>query len=219
MGANEGLIEPDHEPPSADRAHTSSGRSEVREEGTAVTTAAGNLVRRYADAGARDDFETMEALRHHEWQEAWPQSGEIVTGSANYRVVRTQRPEGAPRVEPRRVGGSGACWWSEAIIHCAGGSRWLGQPLRVARRTRLTRADLLRASRHSSRLAGAMGGAGGAGRHVDPPTPPGSHRRRRAGGPSPVELRQPSRPPADLDIPGDVRGPEQPRFVPCRGSN
>ncbi len=86
---------------------------------------AGDLVRRYADAGARDDFNAMEALRHPEWQEAWPQSGEIVTSSANYRVVRTQRPEGAPRVEPKRVGGSGDCWWSEAIVHYADGSRWL----------------------------------------------------------------------------------------------
>lgn len=86
---------------------------------------AGDLVRRYANAGALDDFETMEALRHPEWQEAWPQSGEFVTSSANYRVVRTQRPEGAPRVEPRRIGGSGDCWWSESIVHYADGSRWL----------------------------------------------------------------------------------------------
>ena len=85
----------------------------------------GDLVRRYAEAGERDDFDAMEALRHPDWQEAWPQSGEIVTSSANYRIVRTQRPEGAPRVEPRRVGGSGDCWWSEAIVHYADGSRWL----------------------------------------------------------------------------------------------
>ena len=90
-----------------------------------VEGSAEDVLRRYADAGARDDFETMEALRHQDWQEAWPQSGEIVTSSANYRVVRTQRPEGAPRVEPRRVGGSGDCWWSESIVHYADGSRWL----------------------------------------------------------------------------------------------
>ena len=82
-------------------------------------------IRHYAEAGARDDFEAMESLRHPDWQEAWPQSGEIVTSSATYRTVRTQRPEGAPRVEPGRIGGSGACWWSEAIVHYGDGSRWL----------------------------------------------------------------------------------------------
>ena len=83
------------------------------------------LIRRYAEAGARDDFDAMEALRDPDWQEAWPQSGEIVTSNANYRAARTQRPEGAPRLEPRRIGGSGDCWWSEAVVHYADGSRWL----------------------------------------------------------------------------------------------
>jgi hypothetical protein len=95
-------------------------------DGTAdLTAAGGDVIRRYADAGARDDFDAMEALRHPGWQEAWPQSGEIVPSSANYRTVRTQRPEGAPRVEPRRIGGSGDCWWNDAIVHYADGSRWL----------------------------------------------------------------------------------------------
>jgi hypothetical protein len=88
--------------------------------------AGAELIRRYAEANARDDFETLEALRHPEWQEAWPQSGEIVTSSANYRAARTRRPEGAPRVEPTRTGGSGECWWGEEIVHYADGSRWLG---------------------------------------------------------------------------------------------
>jgi hypothetical protein len=97
----------------------------MNEEMAQPRTTPGDLVRHYADAGARDDFATMEALRHPDWQEAWPQSGELVTSSANYRMARTQRPEGAPRVEPRRVGGSGDCWWSEAIVQYADASRWL----------------------------------------------------------------------------------------------
>lgn len=154
----------------------------MREEVAAVTTAAGDLVRRYADAGARDDFDTMEALRHDEWQEAWPQSGEIVISSANYRVTRTQRPEG------RTAGRTGAARRLGRLLVGRGHRPLCGrlalagrQRLRAARRTRLARADLLRAARHSSRLAGAMGRAGGAGRHVDPPTSAGRHGRRRAG--------------------------------------
>ena len=84
-----------------------------------------DLIRRYAEAGTREDFDTMEAGRHPEWQEAWPQSGEIVTSNANYRAARLQRPEGAPRVELRQIGGSGDSWWSELVVHYADGSRWL----------------------------------------------------------------------------------------------
>lgn len=84
-----------------------------------------SIIRRYADAGARDDFDAMEALRHPDWQEAWPQSGEFVTSNAAYRAARVGRPDGAPRLEPRRLGGSGECWWGEAIVHYGDGSRWL----------------------------------------------------------------------------------------------
>lgn len=90
-----------------------------------VTRTPEDVIRRYADAGARDDFDAMEELRHSDWQETWPQSGEVVTSSATYRVVRTERPDGAPRVEPKRIGGAGDCWWSESIVHYADGSNWL----------------------------------------------------------------------------------------------
>jgi len=89
-------------------------------------TSAEELLRTYVEASARDDFEAMEALRHPDWRELWPQSGEVVAGSGNYRIVRTQRPEGSPRVVPGRLGGSGDCWWGEAVIHYGDGSRWLG---------------------------------------------------------------------------------------------
>jgi hypothetical protein len=84
------------------------------------------LVRRYAEASRDDDFETLARLRHPEWQETWPQSGEIVTSSANYHDLRVNRPEGAPRVEiGASAGGSGDDWWAELIVHYADGSRWL----------------------------------------------------------------------------------------------
>ena len=88
--------------------------------------AAAGLIRSYAAASAIDDFGAMEALRHSEWQESWPQSGEVVVNSANYRAARTSHPEGRPRVIPGRMGGSGDCWWGEAVIDYADGSRWLG---------------------------------------------------------------------------------------------
>ena len=36
------------------------------------------LVRRYAEAQARNDSETMRRLSHADWREDWPQSGERV---------------------------------------------------------------------------------------------------------------------------------------------
>ena len=84
------------------------------------------LIRRYAEANERDDFAAMEARRHADWQQRWPQSGEVVPDSPSYRAVRTQRPVGQLRVEPRCMGGSGDCWWAEEIVHYADGSRWLG---------------------------------------------------------------------------------------------
>jgi hypothetical protein len=86
-----------------------------------------SVIERYETASAADDFETMRALRHADWQMLWPQSGEIVRGHDNYVAMRTNRPEGGrPRVEPLMHGGSGDTWWSEAVIHYADGSRWLG---------------------------------------------------------------------------------------------
>lgn len=85
------------------------------------------LIDEYEKASASDDFETMARLRHPDWQMQWPQSEEIVKSHADYVAIRTNRPEGvAPRVEPRRYGGSSDTWWSEFVIHYADGSRWLG---------------------------------------------------------------------------------------------
>lgn len=90
-----------------------------------ATQPGAELIRRYLAANVADDFDTLEALRHPAWQERWPQSGEVVPSSARYKAARLQRPEGAPRVEGGRMGGSGDIWWSEAVVHYQDGSRWL----------------------------------------------------------------------------------------------
>jgi ketosteroid isomerase-like protein len=82
-------------------------------------------VRRYGQASAADDFATMASLQHPDWRWELPQSGEIFVGMANYIAMRTQRPEGRPRVEPLRIGGEGDHWWAEGIVHYADGVSWL----------------------------------------------------------------------------------------------
>lgn len=87
------------------------------------------IIERYESASVADDFGTMRRFRHPAWNMLWPQSGEIVRGHDNYVALRTHRPEGGPRVEALRHGGSGDNWWSEIVIHYRDGSRWLGVTL------------------------------------------------------------------------------------------
>ena len=90
-----------------------------------ATTSGAELIERYLVANAADDFAALERMRHPDWQEAWPQSGEIVPSSANYRAARLGQPAGAPSVTPGRSGGSADTWWSEAVVEYGDGSRWL----------------------------------------------------------------------------------------------
>ena len=65
-----------------------------------------DLIKRYLRANAAEDFSALEAMRHPDWRELWPQSGEIITNSASYRASRLAQPAGAPRLTPGRSGGS-----------------------------------------------------------------------------------------------------------------
>jgi len=84
------------------------------------------LLARYEAASAADDFAAMGGMRHPRWQMVWPQSGEVVPSHDSYVALRTNRPEGGPRVEPLQHGGGGECCWSETLISYKDGSRWLG---------------------------------------------------------------------------------------------
>jgi hypothetical protein len=90
-----------------------------------------DVVRRYAEAIARGDLDAQESLRHPGWTADWPQSGERVTSSADFRSIQAAYPGGAPRSEIKRllgpedqwvvtpsntavrVAGCGDFWWSE----------------------------------------------------------------------------------------------------------
>jgi hypothetical protein len=90
------------------------------------------LVRRYAAAEIAFDSDTLASLRHPEWTAVWPQSGEMIRGSANERAMMENYPGGPPKViaqdrmigsEDRwamsplgglyRVVGEGENWWGE----------------------------------------------------------------------------------------------------------
>jgi hypothetical protein len=89
------------------------------------------VARRYIRAVAELDRPVEESLRHADWSADWPQSGERVVGSPNFRAIQDLYPGGAPSIRVERVigmedrwdvspsntiirvTGSGEFWWAE----------------------------------------------------------------------------------------------------------
>ena len=67
------------------------------------------LVERYTSAWP-DDFDTLSELRHAEYVEDWPQSGERIRGHAGYVRVHEAYPGGLPHAETVRVIGTEDRW-------------------------------------------------------------------------------------------------------------
>jgi hypothetical protein len=101
------------------------------------------IARQYAEASCRLDWAEIAALRHPDWQAFWPQSGERIIGSDNYRQMVEHYPGGYPTSEVTRVVGaedrwvvtaantvqqivgSGDFWWSEWRMTYPDGQRYL----------------------------------------------------------------------------------------------
>ena len=69
------------------------GRWGVSEQGNRA------IVERYARA-LPGDFETLASLRHANFVEEWPQSGERIRGHANYQLIHKNYPGGLPALKP-----------------------------------------------------------------------------------------------------------------------
>ena len=105
------------------------------------------VVRRYFDAHKAHDYDTVATLRHPDWIEEWPQSGERVRGSANDRAIMDSWPGGLPEAEEirlvgsedrwvvtpgltvQRIVGSGDFWWADGPANYPDGSRWFAAVL------------------------------------------------------------------------------------------
>ena len=68
------------------------------------------LVRRYGEAIAQNDFETLKELRHPDWHEDWPQSGERIPSHEAYRKIHEDFPSGMPRIDVQQVAGAEDRW-------------------------------------------------------------------------------------------------------------
>jgi ketosteroid isomerase-like protein len=100
------------------------------------------IVRRYLDAHAAHDYDTLAALRDPDWTWEWPQSGERVRGHANDRAIMDNWPGGLPSGEMSRVFGNedqwiatpfntlhrvignGDSWWADGTSAYPDGSTW-----------------------------------------------------------------------------------------------
>ena len=113
------------------------------------------VVRRYMAAHAAHDYDTVEALRHRDWVEEWPQSGERVRGSANDRAIMDNWPGGLPEANDVRIVGSedrwvvtpaftiqrlvgdGDSWWFDGTATYPDGSHWFVAGLATLRDGRI----------------------------------------------------------------------------------
>lgn len=100
------------------------------------------VVRRYVDAHAAHDYDTLGALRDPDWTLEWPQSGERVRGDANDRAIMSNWPVDKPSglsvrvvgsedqwfVTPfnmiQRLNGSGDFWFADGTSAYPDGSTW-----------------------------------------------------------------------------------------------
>jgi hypothetical protein len=69
-----------------------------------------DLVARYCEAMARNDSAALTRLRHPDWHEDWPQSGERVPSDEAYREIHDAFPGGLPQVDVRQVEGTDDRW-------------------------------------------------------------------------------------------------------------
>ncbi|HUG48144.1 MAG TPA: nuclear transport factor 2 family protein [Candidatus Limnocylindria bacterium] len=89
------------------------------------------VVRQYAEAMMRHDFDTLARLRHPEWTAVWPQSGEVVRSSAMDRQMMESYPGGMPSLAQQRLVGSEDRWALSplgGVYRVAGeGENWWGE--------------------------------------------------------------------------------------------
>lgn len=100
------------------------------------------VVHAYVRAIVENDAAAMARLRDPDWTVEYPQSGELIRGHANERVIADNYPGGIPEVDLgrivgsedrwvvspsftfERIAGSGETWWGEGKAHYPDGSTW-----------------------------------------------------------------------------------------------
>jgi hypothetical protein len=97
------------------------------------------LIERYIQAEADLDWGALQSMRHQDWIEAWPQTGEKIVGNDNWRLVHENFP-GYPEIHVSdvvgadasfvmspaftlvRISGAGDAWVVQGVGHYGDGS-------------------------------------------------------------------------------------------------
>jgi ketosteroid isomerase-like protein len=58
------------------------------------------VIERFAEALASNDFDAQDALIHDDYIQRWPQSGEVIRGRANRRAIAENYPDADGGVRP-----------------------------------------------------------------------------------------------------------------------
>jgi hypothetical protein len=89
------------------------------------------VVEEYIAAGAANDMDRLARLRHPDWTETWPQSGERIVGHDAYRRIHEAYPGGFPDMTIERVVGSEDRWVATpamTVLRISGsGDVWLSE--------------------------------------------------------------------------------------------
>jgi hypothetical protein len=104
-----------------------------------MTASERELLEHYFRATADRDWDLLTSIRHKDWTEDWPQTGERIVGSENWRLVHENYP-GYPEInngevtgaDPTyivspmftlvRLSGAGDAWVVEGLNHYPDGS-------------------------------------------------------------------------------------------------
>jgi hypothetical protein len=110
-----------------------------------------DLIRAYVAAHQAHDYEAVGRMRHADWSQEWPQSGERVRGHANDAAIMANWPGGLPEagdiriagdedrwvltpsMTMQRIAGDGDTWWADGTATYPDGSRWFAALLAEVR--------------------------------------------------------------------------------------
>src|SRR5918996_92030 len=95
-----------------------------------------DTIERFWTALARKDFDSALSLVHDDFEERYPQSGEVIRGKRNFEGLLKNFP-GFPSIHHVRTRGAGGAWQVCEVIEMREGKLWriqafFGQPFEPA---------------------------------------------------------------------------------------
>jgi len=95
-----------------------------------MTASGRELIEHYIQAEAARNWELLASMRHDDWTETWPQTGERIVGTGNWRSIHENFP-GYPEIKLNNVDGADPDYVLSAaftLVRLTGvGDAWVAQ--------------------------------------------------------------------------------------------